>query len=898
MMPLTSLLWRLRALVGRRRSDAELDEEIETHLSLIADDEVRRGISRTDATFKARAAFGGVANVKETYRDQRGLPFLETLAQDLRFAVRGLRRNPAFASTAIITLALGIGANTAIFSLIDALMLRTLPVERPHELIRLHTVGPRNIDDNFSYAALRQFQVGAAHVVDVLGASATRGIRATVDGESELLNRKSVSGNYFAVLGVPAAAGRMLTNGDDDAGAGPRAIVISHRYWTRRFGQDHRAIGRTVTIGPTVFTIAGVAAPGFLGETVGEAPDVWTPLTADVGRPADVWTGHSTTWLRLVARRRPSTTVDDAHAALEPIFTTITHETAAATKIASFRNQALQSRLGIDEGSRGYSPVRERLGGPLYVLMAVVGLVLLIACANVANLLLARAAARAREMSLRVALGAGRFRLIRQLLVESLLLSAAGGALGLVVGVWAAGGLLALASKTPLPLRLDVRPDMRMLAFTAFVSFATAIVFGLLPALRSARSNLVPALKNASALSMRRRGFRLGKSLVIGQIAVSLVLLVAAALFVRSLMNLRSIDLGFNPDHVLVLRVDMSSAGAKVPLDERRNIYARVIERAGSVPGVRGASVSVVGLLSANNWGNRITVEGRTAPPDEPERTFANAISPRYFEVMGMQILRGRPFSHADRANAPPVAVVNETFARQFFNDPSPIGRRVGLGAPATIMMEIIGVVSDAKYSSMRESAVPMLYVPLTQYDGQLPGQLQVRTAADPAALAAQLRRELGSVDGRMAIVDVMEMQDAVDASLIGETLIAKLSSLFGLLALLLSAVGLYGVVAYMSAQRSVEIGIRMALGADHRSVVWLVLRQVLMLVVGGMLLGAPVAFFASRLVANQLYGMTPNDPVTLVIAVAVLCTVAVVAGCIPARKAAKVNPIVALRAD
>jgi predicted permease len=334
-----------------------------------------------------------------------------------------------------------------------------------------------------------------------------------------------------------------------------------------------------------------------------------------------------------------------------------------------------------------------------------------------------------------------------------------------------------------------------------------------------------------------------------------------------------------------------------VPLEERRNIYARLIERAESVPGVRGASLSFGGLLSDNMWGNRITVEGRTAPADEPERTFANSITPRYFQVLGMQMLRGRPFSDTDRANAPPVAIVNETFARQFFNDPAPMGRRVGLGAPAKVMMEIIGVVSDAKYRSMRESAVPMLYVPFTQYDGQLT-QLQVRTAADPAASSSQLRRELGSVDGRMAIVDVMEMQDAVDASLLGETLIAKLSSLFGVLALLLSAVGLYGVVAYMSAQRTVEIGIRMALGADRHSVVWLVLRQVLILVLAGIVVGAPVAFFASRLVGSQLYDMTPHDPTTIVLAVIVLSTVALVAGCLPARRASKVNPIAALRAE
>ena len=897
---MTSLmvLWsRIRGLVRRSSRERDLRDEIDAHLSLLAEDEMRRGAAPHEARLAARRNFGGVEQIAETYRDQRGLPFFETLAQDARFGLRALRKNPAFAATAILTLALGIGANTAIFSLVDALMLRQLPVLRPHELVRLQTIGPRGTDDNFSYAAFQQFKEGGAKVADVFAANATRSIRASVDGETELVNRKSVSGNYFAVLGVRAATGRTLAAADDTIGASPAVAVISHRYWTRRFGQDPRAIGRTMTIGPTVFTIAGVAPAGFLGETVGEAPDIFTPLTVQPEAPSFLWTGHSTTWLRLIARQRPGITVEQTKAALEPIFTDITREIAAATKIASFRNQALQSRLGVDEASRGYSPVRERLADPLYVLMAVVGLVLLIACANVANLLLARSAARAREISLRIALGAGRLRLVRQLLVEALILSTLGGALGLLVGLWGAGSLIAVAAATPLPLRLDIGLDMRMLAFTAFVSFTTAIVFGLLPALRSAMPNLVPALKDASALTSRTTRFRLGKSLVVGQIALSLVLLVGAGLFVRSLMNLKSIDLGFNPDRVLVLRVDGPSGGSKVPLEERRNIYARLIERAESIPGVRGASLSFSCLFCGSTWGNRITVEGHVAPPDEPARTFANAITPRYFEVMGMRMLRGRSFTEGDRASAPPVAIVNETFARRFFNDPAAIGRRAGLGAPAKIMMEIVGVVSDAKYTNIRESAAPMLYVPFMQYDGQL-GEMQVRTAADPAGVTSQLRRELGAVDARVAVVGALEMQDQIDTSLIAETLIAKLSSLFGLLALLLSAVGLYGVVAYMSAQRTLEIGIRMALGAGNRSVVWLVLRQVLGMVLAGMLVGAPVAFFASRLVGNQLYGMTPHDPIAIVLAITVLSTVALVAGCIPARKASKVNPIVALRAE
>lgn len=791
MTALRTLISRLRALFRKDRRDAELNEEIETHLAMLAEDQVRRGLSAKEAQAAARATFGGIEQIKETYRDQRGLPFFETLAQDLRFAVRILRKNPGFATVVVLTLGLGIGANTAMFSLVDALMLRQLPVARPQELVRLRTIVPRGSDDNFSYSAFQQFRDRGTRVGDIIAASVTRSIRATVDGEGEVLNRKTVSGNYFAVLGVRAVAGRTLTAGDDNFGAGPAVTVVSHRYWTRRFGQDHRAIGRTLTIGPTVFTIVGVAAPGFFGETVGEAPDVWTPLTIQPGAPA-LWSGHSTTWLRVLARRKADVTVEQARAELDSIFANIRRENAAALSDRGFREQALKAQLTVEDGSRGLSPVRERLSGPLYILMAVVGLVLLIACANVANLLLARAAFRRREISLRTALGAGRGRLVRQLLVEALLLAAHGGTLGLLLGLWGARALVTLASRTPLPLRFDVSLDTRVLAFTAAISFVTAIVFGLVPALRAARPHLLPALKESSGLSAGARGFRLGKTVVVAQIALSLVLLVGAGLFVRSLMNLRSIDLGFNPDRVLVLRVDVGGPG--VSADERRNTYARLVERAESVPGVRAASLSFFGLFSGATWGNRITVEGRDAPLDEPERTFANAISPRYFEVMRMQLLRGRPFSSADRENAPPVAIVNETFARQFFTDPAPIGRRVGLGAPAKTMMEIVGIVGDAKYGDLRESARPMLYVPFTQYPTQL-NELQVRTAADPASVTAQIRRELGSVDQRAVVVNVMHMQEQVDASLIGETLIAKLSSLFGLLALLLSAVGLYGVI-------------------------------------------------------------------------------------------------------
>jgi predicted permease len=886
---------RLLALLRTRGRDADLDEEIETHLALLADEQIRRGVAPDAARAAAKAAFGGVAQTKDNYRDQRGLPFVETLAQDARYAVRLLGRNPAFAATVVLVLGLGIGANTAIFSLVDPLLLQRLPVARPEELLTLETIGKRSTDPTFSYSAFQQLRDGAARVVDIVAANRTRSIRATIDGESAELSRKAVSGNYFDVLGVPAAAGRTLTASDDTFGAGPPVAILSHQYWTRRFGQDVRAIGRTVTIGTTVFTIVGVAAPRFVGETVGEAPDVFTPLTIQPDAPPFVWKGHSTTWLRLMARPRAGKTRDEINAALAPVFTTITREMAAETKIASVRNQALQSRLGIHEASRGLSPVRENLSAPLSVLMAVVGLVLLIACANVANLLLARAAARAREISLRVALGASRMRVVRQLLVEALLLSCLGGALGLVLGLWGARGLVAIASRTPLPLSFAVHLDRRMFAFTAAVSFLAAMVSGLVPALRTASPSLISALKGDSRAGIGTSTFRLGKSLVIVQIAVTLVLLVAAGLFVRTLMNLQSIDLGFDPDRVIVVGIDTR---LKIPIEERRHIYARLLERAESVPGVRAASLSFVGLFTASPWGNRITIEGRVARPDEPERTFANAIAPRYFDVMGIQLLRGRAFSQNDRDNTPPVAIVNEEFARQFFDDPAPLGRHVGLGAPATVMMEIVGVAANAKYNSVRDSAVPMLYVPFTQYDGQLGVEMQVKTMADIDVMSLQLTRQLARVDPRITVRGTLEMQNQIDSSLIAETLTAKLSSLFSMVALLLSTVGLYGLIAYMASQRTAEIGIRLALGAERGTVVWLMLRQVLILVATGMLAGAPIAFIASRVIRRQLFGLTPNDPIAIVVAIAALSVAAVAAGFIPARRASRLDPVCALRAE
>src|SRR5512143_761538 len=819
---------------------------------------------------------------------------MEAVLQDIRYAVRQLARSPAFTAVAVLTLALGIGANTAIFSVIDALMLRHLPVDHPEELVTLTATRPGDADEAFSYAAYTLFREEAARFADVVAVTRSDRASIAVAGEPELVYRKSVSGNYFSALHVPAALGRTLLAEDDRSPGGQPVAVLNYAYWTRRFGGDPTILGRTFTFKETAFTIVGVAPRGFFGETVGEAPDVWTPLTVQPGAPAWLWKGHSTTWLRLLARRRPGVTLAQARAVLDPLFERVTDEIAGETSDPQFRQQVRESRLGVANGSHGLSELRRRFSRPLGILMVVVGLVLLIACANLANLLLARAAARRREMGIRLAIGAGRLRLVRQLLAESLVLAGVGGGLAVMLANWSGAILVALPSRGPAPIPLDVGPDARVLAFTAAVALVTAIAFGLAPALRAARLDLLSAMKEPSGGGRSTARIPLGRALVIAQMALSVLLLVAAALFIKSLGKIRSIETGFEPDRVLLVKLAAPAVRDSLPEAELRRLYGLLLERAKSVPGVRAASLSFSGVFSRGTWGNQITVEGQTAPPGVVLRTLANAVSPGYFQVTGIPVLRGRTFVETDDERAPRVAVVNQAFARRFFGGADPIGRRVGL-VPAQDPMEIVGLVQDAKYADLREAPAPMLYVPYTQYPSQL-RELEVRTAGDLVAVAAGLRRELAAVDPRLPVLDLLRMNEQIDASIAPERLIAKLSSVFGLLALALASVGLYGVMSYVVAQRTAEVGIRIALGADAGAVLRLVLRDMLPLVLGGIVIGVPAALVGGRFISSLLYGLSPRDPIAITIAIVILSAVAVVAGWLPARRATRVDPVVALR--
>ena len=891
----------LKAMFRSDRAEQELDEELRGYLEASIDVRTRAGVGREEAVRAARIEVGSIEAAKDHTRDVGWETSVENMWRDMRYAARTLRKSPTFTAVAVVTLALGIGANTAIFSAVNAIMLRQLPVERPEELVSLAAAFPNGVDPVFSYAAYRKIVADGSPFIDAAAASTVRRDAIAIDGPPEPVDLKWVSGNYFSTLGVSAALGRTVQTSDDPSPPGEPVAVLSDAYWTRRFGRDATVVGRSFLLRATSFTIVGIAPRGFFGESAGETVDLWMPMSAQPGAPSWLWKGHSTTWLGILARRRPDIGLSQVRAGLEPVYARIREEIAADTESPEFRRSALQSRLVVDEGSHGSSRLRDNLSAPLLVLMAIVGLVLVVACANIANLMLARAATRRRETAVCLAIGAGRLRLVRQGMAEALLLAALGALGGMVLAMWGTSVLTTLISGA-LPISLDISPDTRVLAFAVLTSCATAILFGLLPALRATRIDPLGALKGGRPEHGGAR-IPLGRTLVVTQIVVSTVLLIAAGLFVRSLGKLKDIDPGFDPDRVLIFRMTPPVAQQPVSVEIRRGLYRQLLERAESIPGVEGASASFSGVLSSGMWGNAITVDGFIPRDGVTPRTFANSVTPTYFDVMRIAVLRGRGFTIDDRETASRVAVVNEAFAERFFGDADPIGKRVGLcssdpcGSLPNGMMEIVGVTEDAKYSNLREEKRSMLYVPFTQVAQNL-NEIQVRTVGDPAAVAATIYRELAGVDRRVAIVGMMHARDRVDASLVAERMIAKLSAVFGLLALTLAGVGLYGLVAYMTTQRRGEIGIRMALGAGRRDVRRLVLRDTVMLVAVGAGLGIPAALAGARLLSKLLYQVGPSDPAAVSLSIGALACVAIVAGYLPARRATQVDPANALRAE
>jgi predicted permease len=990
-----------------------LDEDIREHIERETQDNIGRGMSPEEARYVAMRKFGNVMRVKEETRAVWISVWLEELLQDVRYGLRMVRNSPGFAAVAILTLALGIGANTAIFSLIDAVMLRSLPVAKPSELVLLKwsALNSPRIQGYMTSGDCIMMRFGAANPSgcsfsqpmfrEIEKANKFSGVAAfansgplalTGNGPASMISGQLVSGDFFQTMGLKAAVGRVLEATDDLPNAAP-AAVLNYGYWQSSFGGSRDAIGRTIDLNGVPFTIVGVAEQRFTGITLGSDFDVWLPLSAGPRiTNTMMWSNRqenvSYWWLTIVGRLKPGTNLAQAQAVVSGVFRNqllygpvpLLDEAGGpmpSPAAGPAGSSSVQARIVVGgppppgPGPAGPGPIRVPIGGgeksrdvhgaapllmkrppdqapteaaseprtlskpddepvitlvnaqtgltgsrnrfanPLYVLMFAVGIILLIACSNVAGLMLARAAARQKEMALRLALGAGRARLVRQLLTESILLATTGGILGIAFASWAAHAILSFVSNNqPRPLAFAAGLDARVLGFTLAVSLLTGILFGLAPAFRSTRVDLTPALKEGSGVSAgvtRRAGklFSVGNALVVTQVALAVVVLVGAGLLVRTLQNLRNIDVGFDSHNLVLFGINPMLAGYKDPQIDSfyRDLQGRLTE----TPGVRSASYSMVPLLSGALMMTMFHWPG--TPQDRTSETDTLGVGPNFFSNMHIPFLAGRDFNSADYEIAaqkseapgavPQPVIVDQTFVAKYLGNENPLGKRFGESAggedsPPGPGYEIIGVVRDTKYNDLRREIKPMMYTPLTAFGASF----EVRTAGDPQALVPAIRATVAQIDQNLPLRDVTTESQQIDRLLFQERLVARFASFFGALALVLACIGLYGLLAYEVARRTGEIGVRIALGASVRDVLSLVLKQGLSLVLVGVVLGVGVALGVTRYLNSMLYDVRASDPLTIV-AVAVLLVLVALAACfIPARRATAVDPIVALRCE
>jgi len=826
--------------------------------------------------------------------------------QDIRYAFRMLARTPWFTAVAVASLALGIGANTAIFSLTDQILLRMLPAERPHELVVLRSPGPfrggvwSDSDDAqaFSYPVYKDLRDRNQVFTGLL---ARHGIALSVSGQgrTERARGELVSGSYFEVLGVGAAAGRVFTQQDDVTLGGHPVVVLSHGYWTRQFGGNPGILNQQLLVNGHSMTVVGVARAGFTGVQVGSPTDIFIPMAM---KP-QTWSwgdmaNRRRRWVNLIGRLKPGLTLEQAEAGLQPTYKPLMEleVSEAGPMRPDTKERWLNKKVLLIPGAGGRNVLQNNAEQPLWILTAMVVLVLLIACANVANLLIARGAAREREVAVRLAIGASRWQLVRQLLTESVLLAMGGGAAGLLVAWWTIGALLGALPEGFGVSGLSPNLDARLLAFTLGLALATGLLFGLLPALRATRPALIPALKEQAGASSGTGHVRFRKGLVVTQMALTALLLIAAGLFARSLGNLRSIELGLKAENLLTFSVAPSLNGYA---GERTiALLDRIREGIAALPGVVSVSGSEIAAFEDSNSTSNGTVEGYAAREDESIQLWQNGVGPDYFKTMQVPLLLGREFTAADAAGAPQVAVINETFAKKYFAGRNPVGMRFGWGAGNQVATDIliVGVAQDFKHASAREEPHAYAYQPYAQ--SKSPGSLTfyVRARGAPAALATAVRQEVRRHDANLPVFNLKPVETQLSEQLFAERLMTGLSVSFGGLAALLAALGLYGVMAYTVARRTREIGIRMALGASHGDVQWLVLREVVVLAGIGLVIGVPAALALGRYVETLLYNVRPNDPLMVAAAALLLAGVAAFAGYVPARTAARIEPVIALR--
>ncbi len=889
---MTRLFRRVRYLHRQRRLEAELAEELEAHRAMRQRDLEARGVAPEEARHASRRALGNVTLAREDARAVWVAPWLESVWQDVRYAIRILRRAPLFASAVVLVMAIGIGAATGVFSLLDGLVLRSLPVRQPDRLVYF-------AQPSFSYPIYQEVGIRASRVFSSLSAwdLASANVEWTTEIEpDEVL---TASGNFYETLGIAAVAGRTFGPGDDRIGGGAEGLVavISHAAWQRRFGGDLSAIGRTIRIDGRPFTIVGITPRGFSGVAPGLAPEITIPLTT---LQSDEALGtHSSSWLHLMGRLRDGLTLGQADAELQAVWPSVLASTTPATMPADRRALYLGRQTRLEPGHAGYSRVRNQFQEPLWLLLALVGLLAAVSCASAANLLFARGLARRKEIAMRLAIGAGRWRIVRQLVTEAAVWTAIAAVAGVGLAAWGGAGLVGMMRTRDNPIVLDVAPDWRVLGFALALAFATAIVAAVVPALRATRLDPSSALKgSAAAGSGLLRRWSGGQALAATQVALAIVLLVGAALFVRSLQRVLSEDAGFDRDRVLVVATDPGAAGYS---GERfAAFYDGLLERLRAVPGVEAVSLSQYPPISDQDgaWTQSIEIDGAPLALESARRVHFNAVSPQYFGTLGMRVMRGRDFGPADNAAAPRVVAINDALARRFFESGDPLGRRITIGRNAARRnLEIVAVVSDAKYQRLQEPSRAIAYLPCAQL-AELADEalfVEVRAAAAAAPLAETIRREVRALDARVP-VHVETVADRIRSSIVRERVTAALATGLGLAALALACAALFGLFAYAVSRRTHEIAVRMAIGATRRDVLWLVLRECLALAFVGTAVGLGTALALGRYARSLLFQVSPADPIALAAAALVMLGVAAMAGLVPARRAARVDPATALR--
>lgn len=860
---------------------------------------------------------------------------MSNLLADLRFAVRSFAKVPVFTAVAIVSLALGIGANTAIFTLMDQVLLRALPVEDPEQLVQIYARGSHygsNWGSNsMSYPMYRDFRE-RKDIFEGLMCRFATGASLGYGGSTERIQAELVSGNYFEVLGIQARAGRLISPDDSETPGAGAVAVLGHDYWQTRFGGKIEIVGETVRVNNHPLTVIGVAQANFHGVDLGYNPQVFVPVSMK-RQMTPGWNGlddRRARWVQAFGRLKPGVSAEQAKAALSPFYKAIieneVQQEAFRNATPYTRDQFLRSWLEVLPGAQGRPQFRDRFSRPLTVLMSITGFVLLIACANVANLLLARATARKKEIAVRLALGAKRSRIVRQLLCESVLLSIAGGAAGMLLAIWLDTYLVSVMPQGSSPLPIQATPDLRVFGFTLLVSVMTGVLFGLVPAWQSTNSDVASTLKDQAGSVTSTSAVTFKKGLVVAQVTLSLLLLIGCGLFIRSLHNLKTLDPGFQTTKLIAFAMNPSLTGY-VP-EQTRAFYKRLESELAALPGVQSAGLGRVRLLDGDRSDSSITVEGYRAKDGEDMNPWVNQVSSGYFATVGIPLLAGREFRASDERPLIPqsvlesidynraadrqrlrdmeaqlggpskVAIVNERFARHYFGSAkNAVGRRFGFGGnPGTPTdIEIVGVVRDSMYSTLREQ-IPRQVFTLNLQSSSSGMNVYVRTTLEPEQMYTAIRKTVGMIDRGLPVYDLRSMAEQIDRSLVTERMIALLSAVFGAIATLLATVGLYGVMAYTVGRKTREIGIRMALGAFSKHVIWMVMREVLVLVGVGVLVGLTAAVLLTRYIEGQLFGLTPNDPLTLVAAAVLLAGVAALAGYLPALRASRVDPIRALR--